>query len=124
MVPRKRMNPPIFLLRMEARAEDRRKRIRLAAEIRKQKLEEQKRMEEASRIEEEQKKKKLQQEVRLENTEIFNLMYKCYIKYYRNKFINSSCKIKLSPRRKYICFYRYICYVFDTCFLKIMMFIF
>lgn len=51
------MNPPIFLLRMEARAEDRRKRIRLAAEIRKQKLEEQKRMEEASRIEEEQMKK-------------------------------------------------------------------
>lgn len=102
------MNPPIFLLRMEARAEDRRKRIRLAAEIRKQKLEEQKRMEEASRIEEEQKKKKLQQEVRLENTEIFNLMYKCYIKYYRNKFINSFCKVKLSPCRKYICFYRYM----------------
>ncbi|XP_012341545.1 calponin homology domain-containing protein DDB_G0272472 [Apis florea] len=62
MVPRKRMNPPIFLLRMEARAEERRKRIKLAAEIRKQKLEEQKRMEEASRLEEEQKKKRLQQE--------------------------------------------------------------
>lgn len=66
MVARKRMNPPIFLLRMEARAEERRKRIKLAAEIRKQKLEEQKRMEEASRLEEEQKKKRLQQEVRLQ----------------------------------------------------------
>lgn len=75
MVPRKRMNPPIFLLRMEARAEARRKRIRLAAEIRKQKLEEQKRMEEASKIEEEQKKKKLQQEVRLENLK-YLIMYK------------------------------------------------
>lgn len=103
MVPRKRMNPPIFLLRMEARAEARRKRIRLAAEIRKQKLEEQKKMEEASRIEEEQKKKRLQQEVRLKNLKYLILImyiYKCYIKYYRNKFINLSRKLKQSPHKK------------------------
>lgn len=59
--------PPKFLLRMEARAKARRKRVKLAEEIRRQKLEEQKRKEEAARMEEEQKKRRLQQEVRLYN---------------------------------------------------------
>ena len=58
---------------MEARAEARRKRVKLAEEIRKQKLEEQKNKEEAAKIEEEQKKRRLQQEVRL---------------YKRSKYIN------------------------------------
>ncbi|XP_060821733.1 trichohyalin-like [Bombus pascuorum] len=54
--------PPKFLLRMEARAEARRKRVKLAEELRRQKLEEQKRKEEAARMEEERKKRRLQQE--------------------------------------------------------------
>ncbi|XP_026675064.1 trichohyalin [Ceratina calcarata] len=61
-VPRRPPDPPKFLLRMEARAEARRKRIKLAEESRRQKLEEQRRKEEAVRIEEEQKKRRLQQE--------------------------------------------------------------
>ncbi|KAK1126325.1 hypothetical protein K0M31_004952 [Melipona bicolor] len=61
-IPQHPPDPPKFLLRMEARAEARRKRVKLAEEIRKQKLEEQKSKEEAAKIEEEQKKRRLQQE--------------------------------------------------------------
>ena len=64
-IPQHPPDPPKFLLRMEARAEARRERVKLAEEIRKQKLEEQKSKEEAAKIEEEQKKRRLQQEVRL-----------------------------------------------------------
>lgn len=63
-VPQRAPDPPKFLLRMEARAEARQKRIKLAEESRRKKLEEQKRKEEAARIEEEQTKRRLQQEVR------------------------------------------------------------
>ncbi|KAK9307873.1 hypothetical protein QLX08_001937 [Tetragonisca angustula] len=61
-IPQHPPDPPKFLLRMEARAEARRERVKLAEEIRKQKLEEQKSKEEAAKIEEEQKKRRLQQE--------------------------------------------------------------
>lgn len=61
-IPQHPPDPPKFLLRVEARAEARRKRVKLAEEIRKQKLEEQKNKEEAAKIEEEQKKRRLQQE--------------------------------------------------------------
>ncbi|CAK9830366.1 Coiled-coil domain-containing protein 191 [Anthophora retusa] len=62
MIPRPPSDPPKFLLRVEARAEARRKRVKLAEEIRRQKQEEQRRKEEAARMEEEQKKRRLQQE--------------------------------------------------------------
>ncbi|XP_076239543.1 uncharacterized protein LOC143182443 [Calliopsis andreniformis] len=59
-------DPPKFLLRMEARAEARRKRIKLAEESRRKKLEEQKKREEVARIEEEQTKRRLRQEAFME----------------------------------------------------------
>ncbi|CAL7934616.1 unnamed protein product [Xylocopa violacea] len=62
MIQSRAVDPPQFLLRMEARAEARRKRVKLAEELRRQKLEEQKKKEEAARVEEEQKKRRLQQE--------------------------------------------------------------
>lgn len=63
-IPQRTPDPPEFLLRMEARAEARRKRVKQAEESRRRKLEEQKRKEEIARIEEEQTKRRLQQEVR------------------------------------------------------------
>ncbi|KOC69035.1 Coiled-coil domain-containing protein KIAA1407 [Habropoda laboriosa] len=61
-IPQLASDPPKFLLRVEARAEARRRRVKLAEEIRREKQEEQKRKEEAARMEEEQKKRRLQQE--------------------------------------------------------------
>lgn len=63
-VPHQAPGAPKFLLRMEARAEARRERIKLAEELRRKKFEEQKMREEAARLEEEQNKRRLQQEVR------------------------------------------------------------
>ncbi|XP_076389644.1 uncharacterized protein LOC100874723 [Megachile rotundata] len=60
--PRQPSAPPEFLLRMEARAEARRKRVKLAEESRRKRLEEQKRKEEAARMEEEQTKRRLERE--------------------------------------------------------------
>ncbi|XP_012285671.1 caldesmon isoform X2 [Orussus abietinus] len=54
--------PPQFLLRMEARAEARRERIKRAEEARARKLEEQRKIEEAKKTEEEENRKKAQQE--------------------------------------------------------------
>ncbi|CAK9821077.1 Coiled-coil domain-containing protein 191 [Anthophora plagiata] len=65
-IPRPSSDPPKFLLRVEARAEARRKRVKLAEETRRQKQEEQRRKEEAVRMEEEQKKRRLQQEASAE----------------------------------------------------------
>ncbi|XP_076655615.1 uncharacterized protein LOC143360546 [Halictus rubicundus] len=65
-VPHKAPDPPKFLSRMEARAEARRERMRLAEESRRIRLEEQKRQEEAARAEEEQTKRRLQQEAAAE----------------------------------------------------------
>ncbi|XP_076629362.1 uncharacterized protein LOC143345794 [Colletes latitarsis] len=62
VVPRRLPDPPKFLLRMEARAVARRKRIKLAEESRRKKLEEQERKAEADRIEEEQKNRRIQHE--------------------------------------------------------------
>nr|XP_034187406.1 calponin homology domain-containing protein DDB_G0272472 isoform X1 [Osmia lignaria] len=60
--PRPPPVPPKFLLRMEARAEDRRKRVKLAEEERRKRVEEQRRKEEATRMKEEQTKRRLQRE--------------------------------------------------------------
>nr|XP_031829367.1 coiled-coil domain-containing protein 191 [Nomia melanderi] len=65
-VPHQAPGAPKFLLRMEARAEARRERVKLAEESRRRKLEEQKMREEAARLEEEQKKRRLQQEAAAE----------------------------------------------------------
>ncbi|XP_054002554.1 golgin subfamily A member 6-like protein 26 [Hylaeus anthracinus] len=61
-VRQRSQDPPKFLLRMEARAEARRERIKLAEESRRKRLQEKERKEEAARIEEEQKKRRLQRE--------------------------------------------------------------
>ncbi|XP_043265345.1 trichohyalin isoform X2 [Colletes gigas] len=66
VVPRRLPDPPKFLLRMEARAVARRKRVKLAEESRRKKLEEQERKAEADRIEEEQKNRRIQHEEELE----------------------------------------------------------
>nr|XP_012222305.1 PREDICTED: trichohyalin [Linepithema humile] len=55
-------SPPRFLMRMEARAEARRNRIKLREEARQRKLEDERRMQEAARKEEEQQRRRLQQE--------------------------------------------------------------
>ncbi|XP_078037143.1 uncharacterized protein LOC144470149 isoform X2 [Augochlora pura] len=65
-VPHKAPDPPKFLSRMEARAEARRERIKLAEETRRIRLEEQKKREETARLEEEQMKRRLQQEAAAE----------------------------------------------------------
>ncbi|KMQ97320.1 coiled-coil domain-containing protein [Lasius niger] len=55
-------SPPRFLVRMEARAEARRNRIKLREEARQKKLEDEKRKVEAARREEEQERRRSQQE--------------------------------------------------------------
>lgn len=57
-------SPPIFLTRMEARAEARKNRIKLREEMRQKKLEDERRKEEIARREEEQERRRSQQEVR------------------------------------------------------------
>ncbi|XP_066598171.1 coiled-coil domain-containing protein 191 isoform X2 [Prorops nasuta] len=56
-------SPPLFLIRMEERAEARKERVKRTKEARRMKLEEQKRKEEDARREEEEQRRRLQQEV-------------------------------------------------------------
>ncbi|XP_015591593.1 trichohyalin [Cephus cinctus] len=59
-------SPPQFLLRMEARAEARRQRVRIAEEARQRKLEEEKEKKAIARKEEEQERKRIQLEAQKE----------------------------------------------------------
>ncbi|XP_043505943.1 golgin subfamily A member 6-like protein 22 [Polistes fuscatus] len=70
-------NPPKFIMRVEARAEARRERLRKAEETRQKKLEEQKLKEEATKREEEEKRKKLQQESMREARKLREEQKKC-----------------------------------------------
>ncbi|KAL0119814.1 hypothetical protein PUN28_007924 [Cardiocondyla obscurior] len=62
MTPIRIPSPPKFLTRMEARAEERRSRIKLREEARQKKLEDERKEEVAARRAEEQERKRLQQE--------------------------------------------------------------
>ncbi|KAL2741396.1 golgin subfamily A member 6-like protein 1 [Vespula maculifrons] len=77
--PQQAPNPPKFIMRMEARAEARRERLRKAKETRRKKLEEQKLTEEATKREEEEKRKKLHQEAMRETKKLREEQEKCRI---------------------------------------------
>lgn len=89
-VTQRSVNPPKFLLRMEARAEARRERIKLAEESRRRKLMEQERKEEAARIEEEQKKRRLQQEVRQYSDSAESSLFVQFIRHLSRIFLDKS----------------------------------
>ncbi|XP_035735873.1 trichohyalin-like [Vespa mandarinia] len=75
--PQQAPNPPKFIIRMEARAEARKERLKKAKEIRRKKLEEQKLKEETTKRDEEEKRKKLYQEAMRETKKLREEQEKC-----------------------------------------------
>ncbi|KAF7418097.1 hypothetical protein HZH68_000750 [Vespula germanica] len=105
--PQQAPNPPKFIMRMEARAEARRERLRKAKETRRKKLEEQKLTEEATKREEEEKRKKLHQEAMRETKKLREEQEKCRIqKLERLKKLNTIAN-------KFYCKYLFRHYVIE-----------